>query len=379
MVYIIDSGNTKFGRSNQDIIKLGATAAKDIVKRFHDAIDLVIVSNSYSGEYTGNSGINSLITTALSLDEVPSLRVDNTTASGSTAILLGRSLIEAGRVNTVLIIGVEKMSEVDTRRSSEIISSFLNPVERDAGLTLPSLAAFMARSYIREYGATRESIAMVSVKNHRNGSMNPIAQFQKAISLEDVLNSRIIADPLRLFEYCPISDGASAILMSSHEYAPSLSAKRVNVMETTVSSSSSVVSTRENFVSIDVVKKAAEQVFQKTWLYPRDIDFIELHDMATILEIVEAEDMGFFRKGEGWKAMKDGETELGGSIPINPSGGLISRGHPIGATGIAQAAEVFTQLTGKAGKRQVRGAERGLSLNMGGFGNSAIATIYEVV
>lgn len=379
MTQIVASEFTRFGKREEDIVTLTAQAGIGIVEKYRDSIDFIVVSNAYSGEYADVSGLNSLVGTRLSRDNVPSVRVDNTSGSGGTALIVAKSLIESGEANNILVIGSEKMTGGNTAHSSRIIASLLNSKERKAGLSLPSLAAFMAKSYLKEFNADREAIAQVSVKNHYNGSLNPFAHFQKPISLEQVMNSKIIADPLRIFEYCPISDGAVATLMSSDEIAPSLSSKRIKVVSSGISSSSSSVSFRESLTSVSCVKDASEKAFRKASMHPEDIDVAEFHDMATVLEIVETEDAGFFRKGEGWKAVLEGETEIGGRIPINTSGGLNSKGHPIGATGVAQAGELYLQLTGAAGQRQVKNASRGFSVNMSGFGNSASALIYEVV
>ncbi len=379
MTQIVDCGFTRFGRREDDLVSMSVEPVKEIVEKNRDVIDFVVVSNGYSGEYNDVSGLNNLITTRLSLDEVPSFRLDNTSGSGGAALLASQSLIESGIANNVLVIGTEKMTSVVTKKSSRIIASLLNPEERKAGLSLPSLAAFFAKGYMEKYGAKRESLAEVSVKNHFNASMNPIAQFQKPVDLEAVMSSRVIADPLRIYEFCPISDGASAVLMASDGTAGSFSGKAVKVSATALASSSSSVSERATSLTIDCVKNSAKKALSKAELSPDQIDVAELHDMATILEIAESEDIGFFKKGEGWKAVLDSETSLQGSIPINPSGGLNSRGHALGATGIAQAAEIYNQLTGSCGPRQVKNAARGLSVNMAGFGYNASTTIYEVI
>ncbi len=378
MTQIVASEFTKFGKRDDDILSISIDSCRNIVKKYADSIDFIVVSNAYSGEYADVSGLNNLVSTALSLDRVPSVRIDNTSGSGGTAVLMANSIIDSGMAKNVLVIGSEKMTGGPTSRSSRIIASLLHENERRAGLSLPSLAAFMAKSYMKEFNASRESIASVAVKNHRFGSMNPFAHFQKPVTLDAVMNSKVIADPLRIFEYCPVSDGAASILISSDETAPSLSGKTVKIVSSSMASATSSISARDSFTSIDCVRDASEDAFRKSGLRRDDIDVAEFHDMASVLEIVETEDAGFFRKGEGWKALEDGETDLGGRLPVNTSGGLNSKGHPIGATGVAQAAEIFYQLTGTAGQRQVRDASTGFSLNMSGFGNSASAIIYGV-
>lgn len=379
MSVIADASLTRFGKREEGLLDLACESASPIVKKFKDDIDFIIISNSYSGEYNDISGINNLISTKLSLDTVPSIRVDNTSGSGGSALMVADSLIRSGSANNVLVIGAEKMTGYPTKRSTRIIASLLQPEERAAGLSLPSLGAFMARSYLSEFHAPREAIAKVAVKNHHNGSLNPYAQFQSEVSLEDVMNSKVIADPLRIYEYCPISDGAVSLLVVPEESLHSFSGKGASIIGTGYSSSSSSLSFRKSLTTLDCVRKASETALKRGNIGIGDISVAELHDMTSVLEIIESEDAGFFRKGEGWRAAMNGDTQIGGRIPINTSGGLNSKGHPIGASGIAQAAEIYQQLTGTALKRQVEDAHYGFSLSMAGFGNSATAIVYEGV
>ena len=379
MSVIADASLTRFGKREEGLLDLACESASPIVKKFADDIDFIIVSNSYSGEYNDISGINNLISTKLSLDTVPSIRVDNTSGSGGSALMVADSLIRSGSASNVLVIGAEKMTGYPTKRSTRIIASLLQPEERNAGLSLPSLGAFMARSYLSEFHAPREAIAKIAVKNHHNGSLNPFAQFQSEVSLEDVMNSRVIADPLRIYEYCPISDGAVSLLMVPEESLHSFSGKGASIIGTGYSSATSSLSFRKSLTTLDCVRKASETALKRGGIGIGDVSVAELHDMTSVLEIIESEDAGFFRKGEGWRAAMNGDTQIGGQIPINTSGGLNSKGHPIGASGIAQAAEIYQQLTGTAGKRQVEDAQYGFSLSMAGFGNSATAIVYEGV
>lgn len=379
MSVIADASLTRFGKREEGLLDLACESASPIVKKFADDIDFIVVSNSYSGEYNDISGINNLISTKLSLDTVPSIRVDNTSGSGGSALMVADSLIRSGSASNVLVIGAEKMTGYPTKRSTRIIASLLQPEERNAGLSLPSLGAFMARSYLSEFHAPREAIAKIAVKNHHNGSLNPFAQFQSEVSLEDVMNSRVIADPLRIYEYCPISDGAVSLLMVPEESLHSFSGKGASIIGTGYSSATSSLSFRNSLTTLDCVRKASETALKRGGIGIGDVSVAELHDMTSVLEIIESEDAGFFRKGEGWRAAMNGDTQIGGQIPINTSGGLNSKGHPIGASGIAQAAEIYQQLTGTAGKRQVEDAQYGFSLSMAGFGNSATAIVYEGV
>ncbi len=378
MVSIVAANFAKFGKRDEDIFAISSESALPIVKKFHDDIDFVVVSNSYSGEFSGISGLNNLLTTHLGLNNIPSVRVDNTSGSGGSALLVAISLVASGEARNVMVIGTEKMTGYPSKKSTSIIASLLPPEERAGGPSLPSLAAFMARSYIKEFSPSRESIASVAVKNHHNGALNPYAHFQAEVTLDKVMNSKIIADPLRIFEYCPVSDGAVSLMLTSDEHSESLSSKCVKVTGSGSSSGVASITSRDSFTTIDSVRESAKNAFRKAGKKPEDIDIAELHDMASILEIVESEDVGFFKKGEGWKALETGETQIGGKLPINTSGGLNSKGHPIGASGVAQTAEIYLQLTGQAGKRQVNNAHTGFSVSMAGFGNNSTSFVYEV-
>lgn len=378
MASVVAASFSKFGKREEDVFTIAGESASPLVEKYGEEIDFVIVSNAYSGEYNGVSGLNNLLTTYLGMDRVPSMRVDNTSGSGGSAMLAARALVESGEARNVLVIGVEKMTGYPTKKSTAIIASLLPPEERAAGVSLPSLAAFMAKSYLKEFNPSRESLAMVAVKNHHNGSLNPYAHFQADVSLEKVMESRIIADPLRIYEYCPVSDGAVSVLVTSDSEAHSYSSKPARITGTGNASGTSSVTARESFTSVDSVKDASRVAFSKAGIKPDDVDLAELHDMASVLEIVESEDVGFFRKGEGWRALETGETALNGELPINASGGLNSKGHPIGASGVAQTAEIYLQLTGNAGRRQVKNHNIGFSLNMAGFGNNSTAIVYEV-
>lgn len=375
MATIVSTGMTRFGKRPEDILRLAAEACGETVKKYRDLIDFVIVSNSYSGEYNEVSGLNNLLTTYLSLD-VPSIRVDNTSGSGGSSIATAASFVDSEYASAVLVVGVEKMNTRKTSESSKIIASLLHESEKRAGLTLPSLGAFLSKAYMEEFDAPRDSISLVSVKNRYHASMNPYAHFQKPITLEDVQNSKIIADPLHLFEYCPVSDGAASVLVVSDDIAEKMDTGKVMITGIGTATNNAYISQRQTLTTIKSVKEAASKVFGKVSFGPQDLDVVELHDMTAVLEIVESEDVGLFEKGEGWRAVMDGRTRLGGDRPINTSGGLNSKGHPIGASGIAQAVEVYNQLTGNAGERQIEGAKKGLSVSMAGFGNNTTAILY---
>ncbi len=378
MASVVAASFAKFGKRDEDVVSIAGKSASPIVEKYGSDIDFMVLSNAYSGEYNDVSGLNNLLTTHLGMDSTPSVRVDNTSGSGGSAVLMAKALVDSGEAENVLVTGAEKMTGHPTKHSTRIIASLLPSEERKGGVSLPSLAAFMARAYIREFSPSRESIAMVAVKNHHNGTLNPYAHFQVEVPLEKVMQSRVIADPLRIYEYCPVSDGAVSLLVTSDENAASFTSRSARIRSAGMASGTASITSRNSFTRIDSVRLASEAAFRKGGMGPEEVDVAELHDMASILEIVESEEVGFFKRGEGWKALESGETAINGELPINTSGGLNSKGHPIGASGVAQTAEIFLQLTGSAGMRQVKNHNTGFSLSMAGFGNNSTAILYEV-
>jgi acetyl-CoA C-acetyltransferase len=250
------------------------------------------------------------------------------------------------------------------------------------GVTLPALAGMFTRLYMEKYGVTREHLTMVAIKNQENGLLNPYAHIQLKITMEGVLthpdsniNSPIVADPLHLYDCCPVSDGAAAVLLTTEEIAKELKKPMVTIDGVGHATDTHTLQERSDPTDLKAVTIASKQAFKMAGIKPKDVDVAELHDAFTILEIAESEHAGFFPKGEGAKALEAGETRIGGKLPINPSGGLKSRGHPVGATGVAQAVELVWQLRGEAGERQVKKATTGFSLNFGGFGNNVLAFV----
>jgi acetyl-CoA C-acetyltransferase len=240
----------------------------------------------------------------------------------------------------------------------------------------------IANAHMHQYGTTRKQLAAVAVKNHRNGAKNPNAQFRSEVTLEQVLNSTRVADPLGLLDCSPVSDGGAAVILASMDVAKKLKKKPIRVIASAQASDTIALHSRPNFTTIGSVVNAAKKAYKMAGLKPKDIDFCEVHDCFTIAEIVVTEDLGFFKKGKGGEAAEKGLTALEsagkkGAIPINTSGGLKSKGHPVGATGIAQIIELYEQLSGKAGDRQVKNAQIGMAQNMGGSGASCVIHILE--
>jgi acetyl-CoA C-acetyltransferase len=281
----------------------------------------------------------------------------------------------------VLTAGVEKMTDVDGGAATRALAAAADQeYEAYQGVTFPGLYAMMAVAHMAKYGTTREQLAMVAVKNHKNGAMNPHGQYPFEVSLDQVLNATRVADPLRILDCSPITDGAAAaIICPLDKVAEFTKNSPIKVSGSGQATDTFALHQRKDICAIESAALAAQQAYTMAGVGPGDIDFAEVHDCFTIAEIMVMEALGFCEKGQGGKAVEAGETAIGGRIPINPSGGLKSKGHPVGATGIAQIFELVTQLRGNAGGRQVKDAKRGLAHNMGGTGASSTVHILEVI
>jgi acetyl-CoA C-acetyltransferase len=268
------------------------------------------------------------------------------------------------------------MTHRTTGEATDVIASLTHPVEYKHGVTLPSFAGMTARLYLDTYGAPREALGRVAVKNHRNGVDNPHAQFREEVSLDTVLSSPVVADPLRLYDFCPISDGSAALLLCPESVAREHTDDYSLVTGVAGATDTHVVHERADPTTMRGVVESGRRAYEMADREPDDVDVAELHDMFTILEFLQSEDLGFFEKGAGWKAVEEGVTDRDGDLPVNTSGGLKSKGHPLGASGVAQVYEIHRQVTGTAGPRQVD-ADVGLACNVGGFGNCVTTTILE--
>jgi acetyl-CoA C-acetyltransferase len=343
-----------------------------------DAVDHLYVSNMASGEFEGQTGLPNALAHDLSALPAYTARVDQTSASGGAGVYAAWQSVASGASETTLLVGGEKMTHRSTAEATDVIASLTHPVEYKHGVTLPSFAGLTARLYLEEYDAPRESLARVAAKNHRNGVDNPHAQFRKEITVDEALESPVVADPLRLYDFCPITDGSAALLFCPESVAREHASPEEYVVVTGVGGATDthVVHERADPTTMRGVVESSERAYAMADRDPDDVDVAELHDMFTILEFLQSEDLGFFEKGEAWRAVEAGVTDRDGDLPINTSGGLKSKGHPLGATGVAQVYEVVTQLTGDAGPRQVD-AEVGLACNVGGFGNCVTTTLLE--
>lgn len=339
-----------------------------------EEIDLVIVSN-FSDRFGGLLHTAPLVISYLGLNNTKGFRVENACVSGGTALYLAWNFLRSGLANNVLIIGFEKMSHLPSSTEvNEVLMLAGHPDEVLVGSPFVSLYALIATAYMSKYGVKEEDLALVAVKNHENGLRNPLAAMQKKISVEDVMKSPYVSWPLKLYDSSLITDGAVALILSNkpREYTDT----PVLVKTVTMYHDHPGVFQREDLTALRAVKKAGEEAYKNAGLTPKDIDVMEVHDAFTIAEILVYEMLGLAEKGRGVDLIRNGVTTFNGEIPVNPSGGLKSKGHPIGATGVGMVAEIYWQLRGEAGQRQVPDAEVGLVENHGGTGATSVVAIF---
>ncbi|MEE6208745.1 thiolase family protein [Salarchaeum sp. III] len=378
-VAVIGASMTQFGEREGWLRNLLTEAGDACLRDANapsDAVEHLYVSNMASGEFEGQTGVSNMLAHDLGMVGAYTQRVDQTSASGGAGIYAAWQSVASGASDMTLLVGGEKMTHRSTGEATDVIASLTHPVEYKHGVTLPSFAGLTARRYLDEYDAPRESLAAVAAKNHRNGVDNPHAQFRKEVSEAEILDSPIVADPLRLYDFCPITDGSAALLLCPESVAREYTDDYTVVSGVAGASDTHVVHERDDPTTMKGVADSADAAFEMAGRTPDDVDVAELHDMFTILEVLQLEDLGFAEKGAGWRLARDGVTERDGRLPVNTSGGLKSKGHPLGASGVAQAYELHQQLLGDAGDRQVD-ADVGLACNVGGFGNCVTTTILE--
>ncbi|MBI3966943.1 MAG: thiolase domain-containing protein [Chloroflexi bacterium] len=377
-VSVIGVGSTPFGKLEGQGLRDMATAAAN--EALADAgidrkqIQAFYLGNFASDSLVGQGTVAPLVANALGLPRIPTTKVEGACASAGIAFRHGYMMVATGICDFVLVVGVEKMSSASTAKVTQALSGAADiETEAKCGLTFPGAFALAARRHMHQYGTTRKQIGLVSVKNRRNALKNPKAQFRKEVSIEEVLESRMIADPLRLYDCCPISDGAAAAVLCSAEVAAELSKQPIDVIGSGHVVGPTTLYQTKDLTGFEATQRAADQAFEMARISRDDVDLAEVHDCFTIAEIIATEDLGFFEKGKGGCAVEEGATQIGGRIPINTAGGLLTKGHPVGATGLGQIYEVVRQLRGQA-YNQVRNAEIGLAHNLGGTG--AVATVH---
>ena len=379
-VAIIGIGMTKFGELwDQSIRDMFAEAGlKAMENAGIDKLDSMYVGAMSSGLYTEQEHIASVMADYLGQRGIPSARVESACASGGVAVRSAYLEVASGMSDIVLAGGVEKMWDADDG-SMVLATAADQEFEAYVGVTFPGLYAMMATAYMDKYGLTREELAQVPIKNHRHGVNNPNAQYPFEITLDTVLNASRVADPLRLMDCSPITDGAAAVILAPLEIAKQFTDKPIKIKGVGAATGPIALHDHSDLTRIDAVKIAADRAYKMAGVSPDDIDFAEVHDCFSIAEIITTEELGFFERGTAGKAIAEGQATYGGKIVINSSGGLKAKGHPVGATGVAQVIEAVEQLRGEAGKRQVENAKLGLTQNMGGSGGSSVVHILEAV
>ena len=377
-VAIIGVSQTKFGelwdKSFRDMITEAGMGAIQDANIEGAELEAMYVGNMSAGLFVQQEHIAALIADHAGLTPIPCARIEAACASGGLALRNGIMAVASGYHDIVISAGVEKMTDV-VDPTPMIASASDQEWEAKQGVTFPSLYAMMARRHMYEYGTTREQLAMFSVINHENASKNPRAQFPMKITVEQVLNSTMVADPLRLLDCSPVSDGAAAVILCPAEEARKYTDTPIYVKASAQASGTIALHDRKSLTTIDATVNAARTAYQMAKMEPKDIGAVEVHDCFSINGLLAVEDLGFVEKGQGGVAIEEGMTHIDGKIPVNPSGGLKARGHPLGATGIAQTAEIVWQLRGEAGKRQIDGLEIGMTHNIGGTGGTAAVHI----
>jgi len=382
---VIGTGLTRIGehwdRSLRDLITEAILMAIDDASISTKDIEAIYVGNMSSGYLQGQEHLGSLVATWLGVPGVAACKVEAACGSGGAAFHQAYLAVASGLYDCVVASGVEKMTDAIT---SDVTSALIMADDQEyvayMGATFVGLNALVYRYYMEKYNVRQEKIAAFSVHCHKYAKLNPYAQFRREVTLEEVLNSPMIADPIHLLEAAPIGDGAAAVILCSENFINRLKLKReVEVIASTLATDSISLYDREDLTTLKATRVAVEKAYKIAKVSPRDVDVLEVHDAFSILGVIHLEDLGFARKGEGWKLIEDGEVEVDGKIPTNLFGGLKARGHPIGATGIYQVVEITRQLQGRAGKCQVSDPELGLAQSVGGVGGTVVINLLKRV
>jgi len=379
-VYIIGAATTKFGEqwrvSPRTLAKEAAAAALRDAGTSVSHVQALFVGNMLSGMLGGQEHLGAFFAEELGTGGA-AWKVEGACASGGLAIHAAVASVLSGQYETVLVLGVEKMTDHKPEDVALALMGAGSDKERLAGATFPGLYALLARAHMNAYGTTQEQMAAVAVKNHFHASLNPNAQFQSLITVENVMKSSCVADPLKLLDCSPISDGAAAVVVTGTKKQRGKKAPPIEIIASAVATDTLGLAQRESLTELKATTEAGEHAYRQAGVSPADIGVAEVHDCFTIAEILAMEDLGFYKKGSAAAAISRGETTLGKSkrLVVNPSGGLKGCGHPVGATGVKQVVELVEQLRGSADKRQVQKARIGLSHNVGGSGATAVVHI----
>lgn len=379
-VAVVGAGKTHFGAfPDRDLRSLSVEAGQKALENAHagaEQMEAFYLGNFAGPSFVGQNHLAPYISTALGMRGIPATRFEAACASSGSAFFHAVSSVAAGLYDVVMVLGVEKMTSQPTGRVTEILAAAGDcSGEIAAGSTFPSLFGMIARRHMHDFGTTREQLAAVAVKNHENGALNPDAHMRKTITLEQALNARPIAEPLGLYDCSLISDGAAAVIVCSADRAREFSDKPAVVLGIAQASDYVALDQKEDITTFPSVRAASAKAYGAAGLGPKEIDFAELHDCFTIAEIIATEDLGFTARGNGGPFAASGATRRNGEKPVNASGGLKSKGHPVGATGVAQICDVVQQIRCEAGDRQLTRHEIGLAQNLGGSGATCVVSI----
>lgn len=380
-VHIVGGGHSKFGkRSDIGLRELAYEAVSDL---FNDSklspkdVDATVIGIA-ADEFNGQGAPAALINDEIGLSGIPTVRVESACATGTAAIITAHNMIKAGMRDSVLVVGVEKMTAISSAVATELMSRAGDiRSEFPFGCSFPGYYALMASAHMAEYGTTREMLSSVGVKAHHYGAKNPQAHIQKEVSLEEAMGSIQIASPLNLYDCSLISDGAAAVLLTKESLAKNFTDTPINIKGIGTGSDTMTMANRASLTELRGAQFAAKEAYKMAGVTPDQVDIAMVHDCFTIAELIAMEDLGFYEKGQAGPAAMDQQTYIGGKIPINVDGGLKSKGHPLGATGVSQAVELRKQLLGEAGNRQVDGTNIGLSHNVGQTGQFVNVLIYD--
>lgn len=376
-VGVVSFSHSKFGKLPQDLPSLLQAGIEETISNVENGIDqseidLLVVSN-VDNQLSNQHQLGTLALRYLRSPKADAFRIEAACASGGMAVYVAKKMIEMGSAKNALVVGVEKMTNITTDVATSILIRGGSPEEIYYGVTQPSAYAFSAQLYMEKYGSTEDDYALVTVKNHRNAIRNPWAQFHKEFTVDQVKNSQIIASPIRLLHCSPITDGAAAILLSSNP--KKYTDNPVYIKGMGVGYDTMGVFERDDPTFMLATKIASDKAYKCAKVKPNQIQAAEVHDAFSPAEIMTYESLGFAKRGEGYKLLRERRTMFDGDLPVNASGGLKAKGHPIGATGIGMIIEMFLQLRGQAGERQIPNIELGLVENHGGTGATSVVTI----
>ena len=391
-VGIVGIGHTRFGNSSEyDLADVLAYAATDCLKDAgflarRKEIDQVFVANMASGMFCHQTAVASSMVSRMDMEPVPAELIENGPASGASAIKVGYMAVASGMADVVLVVGGEIMRKVTGWNATDIVATMLHTeAEYNMGLTLPGFGGMFTRMYMEKYGLTERDLALIAVKDHDNGAKNKYAHVQLPCTIEAIADgpeaevvNQYVAEPLRMYSTCPVTDGAAAVLLVNMDapIAKEFPKKPVRIAGVASATDTHCVHNRKDPLQLNAVRIAGEKAYRMAGMGPKDISFAELHDAFVILELAISEEVGLFERGKSFLAVRKGETKIDGRLPINPSGGLKSKGHPVGGTGVSQVVELVRQLRGEAeAGRQVKDPKVGMSVNFGGFGNNVVAVI----